>query len=144
MAQSINFLSFFVVCVCVCVCLWERERERARARVAHKAKPRNFFSKYLSIESVDIAEMFGWFSPTVNLATHNCVAARHWLTASWVAAAVLLSVRTIYNTVYKWLKLTSVWPITWHPFLFLDHVWLTFWATYPPKSNPWRHRHGGG
>ena len=156
--------------VCVCVC--ERERERERARVCKYAcvcaptclhvwvwsstwagcpqsiVPYFFLSKYLLVDSIVIAKTFGWFSLTFKLATHSSVAARHWLTALWGAAAVLLSVWNLYNVVFKWLKLQIflVWYLTF--LLFSGQkkrkLWLTFWATSPPKSNPWRPRRGGG
>ena len=37
----------------------ERDRERTCARVAHKATPSIFLCKYLLVDPVDIAEMFG-------------------------------------------------------------------------------------
>ena len=105
-----------------------------------KYSPLYFLSKYLLVDSIDIAKMFGWFSMTINLATHSSVAARHC-----EALLQFCHLSEIFTTlcISDW-NFKSLWPQTSHPFLFLVNMWLTFWATSPPKSNPWRPRHGGG
>ena len=130
-------LGFLFVCVrvwqcvrtCLCVC----------ARVAHNVQS-VIFSHYKFVDTIDIAKMFGWFTLTVNLATHSSVAACHCET---LLQCCYLS--EIFTTLYisDW-NFKSLWPKTSHPFLFLLYVWLTFWATSLPKSNTWHPRRGGG
>ena len=131
------------MCVCVCVHVHAHMPLGVSKHVRGlptKYSPLYFLSKYLLVNSIVIAKMFGWFSLTINLATHRSVAAHH---CEALLQCCYLS--EIFTTlcISDW-NFKSLWPQTSHPFLFLVNVWLTFWATSPPKSNPWRPRHGGG
>ena len=97
-----------------------------------KYSPLYFLSKYLLVDYIDIAKMFGWFSMTINLATHSSVAARHC-----EALLQFCHLSEIFTTlcISDW-NFKSVWPQTSHPFLFLVHVWLTFWATSLQNPTP--------